>query len=62
MLQPPYSPDLALADFLLFLKLKTPLKGKRFVTIEEIKEKELLAAIPKTDISEVFRGLEKTLA
>jgi len=29
----PYSPDLAPADFFLFLKLKTTLKGRRFQTI-----------------------------
>jgi len=33
---PPYSPDLAPADFFLFPKLKTTLKGRRFQTIEEI--------------------------
>ena len=38
MPQPSYSPDLASADFVLFPKLKTPVKGKRFATIEEIKE------------------------
>ena len=36
---PPYSPDLAPADFFLFPKLKTTLKGRRFQTIEEIQEK-----------------------
>ena len=36
--QPPYSPDLVSCDFLLFLKLKSPLKGKRFQTINEIQE------------------------
>ena len=35
-LSPPYSPDLAPCDFWLFLKLKSPLKGKRFQTIHEI--------------------------
>ena len=35
----PYSSDLAPTDFFLFPKLKTPMKGKRFATIEEIKEK-----------------------
>ncbi|KAA1414165.1 hypothetical protein F0U44_22385, partial [Nocardioides humilatus] len=39
MPQPPYSPHLAPADFFLFPKLKTPMKGKRFATIEAIKEK-----------------------
>jgi len=28
---PPYSPDLVLCDFWLSTKLKSPLKGKRFV-------------------------------
>ena len=36
--QPPYSPDLAFFDFWLFLKLKLPLKGKIFQTIDEIQE------------------------
>jgi len=36
---PPYSPDLVPADFFLFPKLKTTLKGRRFQTIEEIQEK-----------------------
>jgi len=39
--QPPYSPDLAPADFFLFPKLKSTLKGHRFQTIEEIKENSL---------------------
>ena len=34
----PYSPDLALADFFLFPKLKTTLKWRRFQTTEEIKK------------------------
>ena len=39
MPQPPYSLDLIPAGFFLFPKLKTPMKGKRFAMIEEIKEK-----------------------
>ena len=35
---PPYSPDLAPANFFLFAKLKTTLKGRRFHTIEEFQE------------------------
>lgn len=35
---PPYSPDLAPADFFLFPKLKTSLKGHRFQTIEKIQD------------------------
>ena len=34
----PYSQDLASCDFWLFPKLKSRLKGKRFQTIDEIKE------------------------
>ena len=64
MSQPPYSPGLAPADFFLSPKLKTPMKGKHFATIEEIKEKSKhqLLAMPKKNLSEVLRGLEKTLA
>jgi transposase len=36
--QPPYSPDLATADFFLFPKLKSTLKGQRFESIEETEE------------------------
>ena len=36
--QSPYSPDLVPCDFWLFPKLKSPLKGKRFYTIDEIQE------------------------
>jgi len=38
---PPYCPDLAPADFFLFPKLKTTLKGRRFQTIQEIQENAL---------------------
>jgi hypothetical protein len=34
----PYSPDVAPADFFLFPKPKTALKGRRFQTIDEILE------------------------
>lgn len=33
---PPYSPDLAPCDFSLFPKMKEPLRGKRFESIEEL--------------------------
>ena len=36
--QPPQRPDLAPHDFWLFPKLKSPLKGKRFQTIDKIQE------------------------
>ena len=33
--QPPYSPDSVPCDFWLFPELKSPLKGKRFETMDE---------------------------
>ena len=36
--QPRYSLDLVPGDFWLFPKLKSPLKGKRFQTTDEIQE------------------------
>ena len=61
MPQPPYSPDLAPADFFLFPKLKTPMKGKRFAAIEEIKEKskQELLAIPKSAFQKCFEDWKK---
>ena len=46
----PYSPDLVSCDFWLFPKLKSPLKGKRFQTIDEIQENTMgqLMAIERT--------------
>ncbi|UYV64317.1 hypothetical protein LAZ67_3000269 [Cordylochernes scorpioides] len=37
MPQPPYFPDLAPCDFFLFPKLKRPMKGRRYATLDEIK-------------------------
>lgn len=56
MPQPPYSPDLAPCDFFLFPKLKRPMKGRRFATIEEIKTASLeeLKAIPKSAYEKCF--------
>jgi len=61
--QPPYSPDLAPADFFLFKKLKSTLKGRRFQTIEEIKENSLqdLRAIPQNTFQDAFQNWKKTL-
>jgi len=55
--QPPYSPDLAPADFFMFRKLTFTLKGRRFDTFDEIQKnstKELFA-IPK----EAFQSWQK---
>ena len=61
MHQPPYLLDLAPADFFLFTKLKTAMKGKRFATIEEIKEqsKQKLLAIPKCEFRKCFEDWKK---
>jgi len=58
---PPYSPDLAPADFFLFPKLKTTLKGRRFQTIEESQENVIreLHAITGNAFQESFQQLKK---
>ena len=58
MPQPPYSPDLAPCDFFLFPRLKTPMKGRRFATIEEIKIELLreLKDIPKSAYQKCFEN------
>ena len=61
MPQPPYSPDLAPSDFFLFPKLKKPMKGHRFSTIEEIKTASLieLKAVPQNDYQKFFDDWKK---
>ncbi|UYV80715.1 hypothetical protein LAZ67_19001522 [Cordylochernes scorpioides] len=56
MPQPPYSPDLAPCDFLLFPKLKRPMKGRRYATLDEIKtaSKEELKNILKNAFLKCF--------
>ncbi|UYV84371.1 hypothetical protein LAZ67_X001959 [Cordylochernes scorpioides] len=56
MPQPPYSPDLAPCDFFLFPKLKRPMKGRRYATLDEIKtaSKEELKKIFKNDFLKYF--------
>jgi transposase len=58
---PPYSPDLAPADFFLFPKLKSTLKGRRFQTIEEIQENAIreLRAITGSAFQEAFQQWKK---
>lgn len=55
--QPPYSPDLAPADFSLFPKLEKPLRGHRFNSIDEIQpeSKKVLKAIPKLNLPSVSK-------
>jgi len=61
MPQPPYSPDLAPCDFFLFPKPKSPIKGRRFATIKEIKTSSLkeLKAIPKSAYQKCFEDWKK---
>ena len=59
--QPPYSPDLAPADFFFFPKLKSSLKGRRFQTVEEIEENSIpdLRAIPQNTFQDAFQNWKK---
>lgn len=54
---PPYSPDLAPADFFLFPKMKSKLKGRRFDTIEEIQRssQEVLNTLQEQDFQQAFQ-------
>ena len=54
--QSPYSPDMALAHFFLFPKLKLPLRGTHFQSIEDIKEnsRRELKSIPENAFKKYF--------
>uniref|UniRef100_V5GSS2 Mariner Mos1 transposase n=1 Tax=Anoplophora glabripennis TaxID=217634 RepID=V5GSS2_ANOGL len=54
--QPPYSPNMAPPDFFLFPRLKTPMKGKHFETIEGIQAActTALKCIPEEDYRHAF--------
>lgn len=56
---PPYSPDLAPADFFLFPRLKSSLKGQRFTDAEEVKEKatKVLKDISENEFQKCFEQL-----
>jgi hypothetical protein len=58
---PLYSPDLAIAAFFLFPKLKATLKGRHFQTIEEIQENSIreLRAITGSAFQEAFQQWKK---
>lgn len=59
--QAPYSPDMAPCDFFLFPKLKLPLRGRRFESIEAIKQNSTkeLKAIPETAYKKCFDDWKK---
>lgn len=56
---PPYSPDLAPADYFLFPRLKQALKGSRFADIDEIQQRVtgILHTIPHQDFSNSLQAL-----
>ena len=62
--QTPDSQDMAPCDFLLFPKLKSPLKGRRFQTIDEIQENTagLLMVIGRTVCGPKVTTLKETEA
>jgi transposase len=55
---PPYSPDLAPCDFLLFTKMKLKLKGRRFDSVEEIQteSQDVLNTLTRNDFQQCFRS------
>jgi transposase len=59
--QPPYSPDLALADVFLFPELKSTLKERRFQTIQEITKNSQteLSAISKKAYQNIFQKWQR---
>ena len=58
---PPYSPDLAPADFFLFPKMKLRLKGRRFGTIAEIQDESqrVLNQLTREDFQTAFQEWQK---
>jgi transposase len=60
--QPPYSPDLAPPEFVLFPNLKFSLKGRGFRTVEEIEENSIwdLRAIPQNTFQDAFQNWKKS--
>ena len=58
---PPYSPDLAPSDFLLFPKLKMKLKGRRFHTVEEIQveSQAVLNTLGENDFQECLKNWQR---
>jgi len=55
---PPYSPDLAPCDFLLFPEMKCKLKGRCFNSIEEIQteSQDVKETLTRNDFQQCFRS------
>jgi hypothetical protein len=58
---PPYSPDLAPCDFVLFPKLEIKLKGQRFETVSDIQRESqaVLDSIKENDFHSAFEAWKK---
>jgi len=57
---PPYFQDMTPADFFLFPKLKSSIKGRRFQTVEENSTRDL-RTIPQNTFQDAFQNWKKTL-
>ena len=57
--QPPYSPDLSLCDFWLFINLKENLSGCRYETIKEMEEAvtKVIDTLTQEDFHGAFQEL-----
>jgi len=55
---PPYSPDLALADYFLFRKVKSYLKRRLFYSISDI-QKALTITLNTTAKDDFYKGIQK---
>jgi len=60
---PPYSPDLAPCDFYLFPKVKSALKGTKFQTVQDVKEKaaRVMKELTEEDLQHCFRQLKNRM-
>jgi dipeptidase len=58
---PQHSPDLAPCDFLLFPKMNTKLKGRKFDTVEEIQAETqmVLNTLTKKNFQDAFQKWQK---
>ncbi|GFY15562.1 putative mariner transposase [Trichonephila clavipes] len=60
--QPPFSPNLSPCDFFLFPKLKNPLKGHHFETLETfLAVTDQLKVIPISDFHQCYEEWKKRL-
>jgi hypothetical protein len=58
---PAYSPDLAPCNFYVFIKMKPRLKGRHFISIEEIQaeSQQVLSTLMPEDFNERFQKWQK---